>query len=222
MLQYSPVHQDAVFVAHVDDFMWNPHVAWQFVLALFTFAYFTAVEIRYVVISRCLSWQCEALRLPSFFSFHLCFLFALSCCAGLCSQTLCWVLCRDACPAGLIKADTETSCITALMKSVSPDCTQGRLTVQQHYLPLHRRRGEREWDEEVRVQWGVCVCVYVGEVVRWDTEIGGDLAKSLGVRLCACVPVWVIMHWWIKRCAMLACLTSVGSDQRSRQPQSPC
>lgn len=44
---------------------------------------------------------------------------------------LCVVLCHDVLglcyPVGLIKADTQTGCITALMKSVSTDCTQGQL-----------------------------------------------------------------------------------------------
>lgn len=66
------------------------------------------------------------------------------CCVVLLNAVLCAVLCRDVlglwCPEGLIEADTETGCITALMKSVSTDCTQGQLVVQQHHLPQTQER----------------------------------------------------------------------------------
>lgn len=61
------------------------------------------------------------------------FLFSFMLCHAVCecvlpNAVLCVVLCRDVLglhfPEGLIKADTETGCITALMKSVTADYTR--------------------------------------------------------------------------------------------------
>lgn len=68
------------------------------------------------------------------------------CCVVLLNAVLCVVLCRDVwglwSPEGLIKADTETGCITALMKSVSTDCTQGQLRSAAPPLTTYIEEGE--------------------------------------------------------------------------------
>lgn len=79
------------------------------------------------------------------FFFSFCF-FMLGC-FMLLDAMLCLELCRDVLglcrPLGLIRTDNETACITALMKSVSTDCTQGWLAEQQHYLSS--LGGEERW-----------------------------------------------------------------------------
>lgn len=115
-------------------------------------------------------------------SWIIVFSFFLLCHAVLCvvlpynDTALCVVLCRDVfrpcCPEGLIKADSETGCITALMKSVSTACTQGQLAVQQQQQhcclpPLHTGGGQR----------------YKGAWSVRDIEIGRDLAETSHVRL---------------------------------------
>lgn len=70
----------------------------------------------------------------------------------------CVALCRNVLglcyPEGLIKADTETGCITALMKSVSTGSTQGHLSSQCSSSTYHHT-GE---GEGARVGW----CEVVG------------------------------------------------------------
>lgn len=129
--------------------------------------------IGYIVTSRLLSRWCVISVFPFFPFLH----FALSHSGLLC----CWMLwCAvSRCLAGLIKADTETGCITALMKSVSADCTQGWLAVQQHYLPPCRRGRETE-----------------GLAREWDTEVDRNLAESLCLRLYVhvCLSNYTLMN----------------------------
>lgn len=130
--------------------------------------------------------------------------FALSCCpvCRLQRWVLCWVVMPLCCPEGLLKAD-ETGCITALMKSVSADCTQGQLALQQHSPP--HSTGEESWDCESK---------------EWNTKMGTDLAVLgwfyfLRCYMCACLSNWR----WTKK-ALCCARAPLSAYQSSRQPQT--
>ena len=74
---------------------------------------------------------------PLFF-FVLCHAVQFSCC-WIWRYVLCDVL-GLCCLVRFIKADNETSCIMALMKSGSKVCTQG-LFAERQYLPSNRKGG---------------------------------------------------------------------------------
>lgn len=122
------------------------------------------------------------------FALSRCFRPAASWCLGF------YVVLRDLSRQTLRQA----GCITAIMKSVSADCTQG-LAELQLYLSSHTEEGG---DAE---SWAGG---------RWATKIGRDLECA-----CARVCVWAIKNCWMKRCVLLGWQEV---QTRSRQPQPPC
>lgn len=69
--------------------------------------------------------------------------FFLHCHAASCLAVLGALLCRDVSGLGRsegLSGTGETGCITALMKSVSSDCTLGQPEVHQHCLTIAQSR----------------------------------------------------------------------------------
>lgn len=94
----------------------------------------------------------------------------------------------------------QAGCITAIMKSVSANCTQG-LAELQLYLSLHTEEG--------------------GDVEgwaggRWAMKIGRDLECAR-----AYVCVWAIKNCWMKHCVLLGGRGfKPGADSRSLHAQT--